>query len=222
MNKSISYQPLSYEKPSKEELLKRSEAFLDLMKKRRTVREFSPEPVPDEVILNCIEAAGTAPSGAHLQPWHFVVVKNREIKKEIREAAEHEERINYEMRFSENMKQDIAMLETNFQKPFLEAAPVLIAVFKESYRIDDHQVRRKNYYVNESVGIATGLLITALHYAGLVALPHTPSPMRFLNKILNRPANETPVILFPVGYPKEDTTVPELHRKPLEEIVTRF
>ncbi len=222
MSQKVPYVSLEYSKPAPEDLLSRSREFLDLMKKRRTVRDFSSEPVPDEVIFNCIEAAGTAPSGANMQPWHFVVVKDHTIKKEIREAAEKEERINYELRYSGEMKQDIAKLETNFEKPYLEKAPVLIAVFKESYRLDENQVRRKNYYVNESVGIATGVLITALHTAGLVALPHTPSPMKFLNTILKRPNNESPTVLFPVGYPAGNIQVPDLKRKPLNEIITVF
>ncbi len=219
MTDKVSFSPLNYHKPDTQELIDRSGSFLELMKKRRTVREFSSEPVPDEVIYNCIEAAGTAPSGAHMQPWHFVVVKNPEIKRQIRLAAEKEERTNYEMRYSEEMKKDISRLETNFEKPFLEHAPVLITVFKESYRLEN-QVRKKNYYVNESVGIATGMLITALHYSGLVALPHTPSPMRFLNQILKRPGNEVPTVLFPVGYPAENTKVPDLRRRPRNEILT--
>lgn len=222
MNTKVDFIPLDYQAPSEEELLKRSRSILKLLKKRRTVREFSTKPVPDEVIMNCIEAAGTAPSGAHMQPWHFVVVRDAGIRKQIREAAEKEERANYELRYSEEMKQDIARLETHFEKPYLEHAPVLIVVFKESYRIDENHVRRKNYYVNESVGIATGMLITALHYSGLVALPHTPSPMKFLNNILQRPRNEVPTIIFPVGYPADGITVPNLKRKPLEEIVTLF
>ncbi len=221
MTSQIPFSLLEYKKPTVEELNERSLSFLQLMKKRRTVREFSDESVPQEVIRNCIEAAGTAPSGAHMQPWHFVVVRDREIRKQIRFAAEKEERINYEMRYSDEMKKDIEKLETNFEKPFLEDAPVLIAVFKESYRIENN-IRRKNYYVNESVGIATGLLITALHVAGLVCLPHTPSPMRFLNEILKRPGNESPTVILPVGYPAENTRVPDLNRKPLDQILTEF
>lgn len=217
----INFTRLEYQKPSSDQLIKRSHSFLELMRKRRTIREFSDESVPEEVIRNCIETAGTAPSGAHMQPWHFVVVRDGEIRKQIRLAAEKEERMNYEMRYSDEMKKDIEKLETNFEKPFLEQAPVLIAVFKESYRIENH-VRRKNYYVNESVGIATGLLITALHYAGLVCLPHTPSPMRFLNELLKRPANETPTVLLPVGFPAENTLVPDLQRKPMDKIFTEF
>ncbi len=221
MASKIPFSPLDYDKPSEQELLKRSRSFLELMKKRRTVREFSDEPVPEEVIRHCIETAGTAPSGAHMQPWHFVVVRDPQIKKQIRHAAEKEERINYEMRYSDDMKKDIEKLETNFEKPFLEHAPVLIAVFKESYRIENN-IRRKNYYVNESVGIATGLLITALHYAGLVCLPHTPSPMRFLNEILKRPGNESPTVILPVGFPADDTRVPDLNRKPMSQILSEF
>jgi iodotyrosine deiodinase len=221
MTSKIPFSPLEYTKPTVDQLHVQSQSFLELMKKRRTVREFSDEPVPEEVVRNCIEAAGTAPSGAHMQPWHFVVVRDPEIKRQIRQAAENEERINYEMRYSDEMKKDIEKLETNFEKPFLEHVPVLIAVFKESYRIENH-IRRKNYYVNESVGIATGLLITALHYTGLVTLPHTPSPMRFLNEILKRPGNESPTVLLPVGYPAENTRVPDLRRKPLEQIMSVF
>ena len=221
MQEKVPSYPLDYIKPEPEELRYRAGSFLELMKKRRTVREFSSEPIPDSVIMHCIEAAGTAPSGAHMQPWHFVVVKDPEIKKRIRHAAENEERTNYERRYSEQMKQEISKLETHFEKPFLEDAPVLIAVFKQTYRLEN-QIRKKNYYVNESVGIAIGLLLTALHYAGIAALTHTPSPMRFLNEILHRPKNETPVVLMPAGYPAEGTRVPNLQRKPLDEIVTVF
>lgn len=221
MQNKTDFLPLEYQRPSREEQMERSRSFLELMKKRRTVREFSPDPVPDEVIINAVEAAGTAPSGAHMQPWHFSIVKDPAVKKQIRQAAENEERTNYEMRYSEQMKKDIARLETHFEKPFLEEAPVLITVFKQSYRVVN-QVRQKNYYVNESVGIAAGLLITALHYSGLMALTHTPSPMRFLNHILKRPVNESPILLIPVGYPAENTRVPNLKRKPLKEITSIF
>lgn len=221
MTPDTSFQPLVYEKPSPKAQLEQSRFFLEQMKKRRTVREFSSESVPDQVIRNCIETAGTAPSGAHMQPWHFVIVKDPKIRKEIRLAAEEEERLNYETRYSNQMKEDIARLETTFEKPYLEHVPVLIAVFKQSYRLENN-IRKKNYYVNESVGIASGMLITALHYAGLVTLPHTPSPMRFLNKILNRPANETPILLLPVGYPADGVHVPDLKRKKPDEILTVF
>jgi len=197
----------------------RSEAFLRAVSRRRSVRHFSTDPVPREVIENCIRAAGTAPSGANRQPWHFVVVEDVAVKARIREAAEKEERAFYRERAPDDWLEALGPLGTNEEKPFLEAAPYLIVVFAESYGVDPTG-ERKNYYVSESVGIAAGILITALHEAGLAALTHTPSPMAFLNEILGRPKNERPFVLMPVGYPADDAQVPDIRRKDLDEITS--
>lgn len=190
------------------------------MAKRRTVRDFSNIPIPKEVIETCIRTAGSAPSGANHQPWHFVCVSDPEIKREIRIAAEAEERAFYGGKASDQWLDDLQGLGTDAQKPFLETAPWLIAIFAERYGLDDAGVKQKNYYVPESVGIATGLLISALHELGLATLTHTPSPMKFLNKILKRPSNERPMILLVVGHPAADAMVPRAAtiKKPLEKI----
>jgi nitroreductase len=188
---------------------------------RRTVRDFAPRPIPDGVIDECLRAAGTAPSGANLQPWRFVVVTDPAVKTRIRAAAEEEERDFYAHRAPQEWLDALAALGTDANKPFLETAPCLIAIFGESYGVKADGSQRKHYYVNESVGIATGLLIAALHHAGLVTLTHTPSPMGFLNELLGRPANERPFLLLVVGYPAEHATVPDITRKSLDEFVTR-
>ena len=217
--------PLAFERLTPAEQQARSEAFFALMRQRRSVRFFSPEPVPIELIERAILAAGTAPSGAHQQPWHFAVVGDPAIKRAIREAAEAEERENYERRFPEEWKAALAPIGTDWHKPFLEVAPWLIVVFRRDYGLnvapDGTEQKVKHYYVGESVGIATGLLIAALHTAGLATLTHTPNPMGFLNRILGRPRNEKPFVLMPVGYPAPDATVPDLARKPLAEIMSR-
>lgn len=209
---------LNFTKLEDEEILQRADSLLELMSKRRTVREYADTPIPDGLLEKLIQTAGTAPSGANKQPWHFCVVTNPDLKRKIRESAEIEEKENYERRFSASFKEDLAKFETTFQKEYIDHAPALIIVFKERYQMENG-VRRKNYYVNESVGIAIGFLITAIHNAGLVTLPHTPNPMSFLNDLLERPKNETPLLLMPVGFPKQDTEVPVLNRKPLEEIM---
>jgi nitroreductase len=191
--------------------------FYRWMNERRTVREFSPEDFDISIIDNIISAASTAPSGAHKQPWTFCVVKNPEIKKQIREAAEAEEKESYDGRMSDEWLADLRPLGTDWQKPFLEIAPYLIVVFKRIYEIEDGGHKHQNYYVTESVGIACGFLLAAIHEAGLVALTHTPSPMNFLSKILNRPDNERPFLLVPVGKPLP-TYVPKLERKNLDEM----
>lgn len=196
----------------------RSSAFLDLMRRRRTVRHFSDTAVAREVIEHCLLVAGSAPSGANLQPWHFVVVSNPAVKRRIREAAEAEEREFYEHRAPQEWLDALAPLGTDADKPFLEAAPYLIAIFSQSYGVLPDGRKVKNYYVQESVGIATGMLITALHQAGLVSLTHTPSPMGFLNEILDRPVNEKPFLLLVVGHPAADAQVPDIAKKPLSEI----
>lgn len=211
-------QPLDYQRPAADSILKNSASFLELMQRRRTVRTFSSDPVPDGVLENIVQTAGTAPSGANKQPWFFAVVTSPEVKRRIREAAETEEALNYNGRYSAEMLADIGGLPVDASKPYLEEAPALIVVFKQSYRVDEEGYRRKNYYVNESVGIASGLLLAAIHQAGLVTVTHTPSPMKFMNEILERPHYESAILLMPVGYPAEGTTIPDITRKPLEEI----
>ena len=210
----------SYKIISEKEMLKRSKKFYADIKNRRTVREFSDKPVLNEVIDNCILAAGTAPSGANLQPWHFVVVSDPKIKKQIRNAAEEEEKEFYTKRAPKEWLDTLAPLGTDEHKPFLEEAPFLIAIFSKSFDVLPDGRKVKQYYSQESVGIACGLLITAVHNAGLVSLTHTPSPMSFLNRILERPNNERPFLLLVVGYPKEGTKVPDIKKKPLKEIAT--
>ena len=203
---------------SQEELVKQSEAFYSYLNQRRSVREYADTPVPKEVIETLIKTAATAPSGAHKQPWTFCAVSNPALKTKIREAAEAEEKESYESRMSDRWKKDLEPLGTDMHKPFLEIAPWLIIVFKKVHDLGDEGEKLNNYYVNESVGIACGMLITAIHNAGLVTLTHTPSPMNFLAKLLNRPSNERAFLLLPVGYPKSPTYVPDIERKPLEDI----
>lgn len=205
-----------------EEMIQRSNSYYEWINKRRTVRDFSDKAVPQEVIENILKAASTAPSGAHKQPWTFCVVSNPELKKQIRQAAEHEEHESYTSRMSEEWLKDIAPLQTDWHKPFLEIAPYLIIVFKKAYDILPDGSKQNNYYVNESVGLACGFLITAIHHAGLVALTHTPSPMNFLTKILSRPENERPFLLIPVGYPADETFVPDLKRKELKDFTVYY
>ena len=204
---------------SPEEMESRSRAFAAAMQRRRTTRHFSDRPVPRAVIEACIETAGTAPSGAHLQPWHFVAVSDPEVKRRIREAAERAEEEFYATAPAEWLAA-LAPLGTDAHKPYLETAPWLIAVFAQRYGVDPHGNRRAYYYVNESVGIATGFLLAALHNAGLVALTHTPSPMGFLNEVLERPQRERPMMLVVTGFPAPDARVPQLKRKRLTEIAT--
>jgi nitroreductase len=198
-------------------MVARSKEFYNLMKRRRTVRHFSPRPVPKNIIENAIKTAGTAPNGANLQPWHFAVAESEEVKKRIREAAEEEEREFYANRAPDEWLDKLAPLGTDEHKPFLEIAPYLIAVFTQSYGLDSGGNKIKHYYVKESVGIACGMLITALHNAGLVTLTHTPSPMGFLNDIMDRPSNERPYLLVVTGYPAEDAIVPDITKKSLSE-----
>ena len=197
-----------------------AQAFYQQMAKRRSVRDFSDRPIPQSVLENAILAAGSAPSGANMQPWHFAVVQDPAIKKKIREAAEIEERELYENRASDEWLDALAPLGTDAQKPFLETAPALIAIFLKKVTIDDEGVKHKNYYTSESVGIATGVLITALHNAGLATLTHTPSPMKFLSQILERPSHERPFLLLVTGYPAAGTLVPDIKRLPLDKIAT--
>ncbi len=219
--KQYPFIPYSKTTYSAEEMLLRSKKHFEYYDKRRTVREFSDKAIPTEVIENIILSASTAPSGAHKQPWTFCVVTNPEIKKQIREAAEKEEYDSYNGRMPEEWLEDLAPLGTDWKKPFLEHAPALIIVFKRSYEFVNDK-KKNNYYVSESVGIACGYLLEAIHYCGLVALTHTPSPMNFLSKVLNRPENDKPYLLVPVGYPLETTMVPDIHRKPIEDIAVWY
>ena len=203
-----------------DEMRERVETFYADIDRRRTVREFSARPVPRDIIETALKAAGTAPSGANLQPWHFVVVSDASIKKKIRVAAEVEEREFYEHRASPEWLAALEPLGTDSDKPFLETAPYLIAIFLQKYGYLEDGRKVKHYYPVESTGIATGMLITALHQAGLATLTHTPSPMKFLNEILGRPVSERPFLLLVVGYPAEDARVPDIHRKELGEFTT--
>ncbi len=207
---------------SDEEMLAEARAFYDKMKRRHTVRDYSDRPVARSVIEECIRAAGTAPSGANHQPWHFVAISNPEMKRRIREEAEEEERKFYDGGAGDEWLKALEPIGTNDQKPHLEDAPWLIVIFAQRWGHFDDGARFKNYYVPESTGIATGFLLTALHHAGLVSLTHTPNPMKFLNKLLGRPDHEKPIMIVAVGHPREDAKVPKVAKikKPLDEIMT--
>jgi len=209
--------PYDYLKFTADEQLKRANEFYELCNRRRTVREFSPKPVPRNLLETIIRTAGTSPSGANKQPWRFIIVTDKKLKRKIRVAAEKEEKESYERRMSQEWLDDVAALGTDWHKPFIEIAPALIVVFSIEYEQDGGRIR-KNYYVKESVGLAVGFLLVAIHNAGLVSLTHTPSPMHFLQEILNRPPNERPFVLIPVGYPPENVTVRDVRRKRLEQI----
>ncbi len=211
--------PLQFARLEAEEMLERSRAFLDLMRARRSVRFFSDEPVPFELIRNAIEVAGTAPSGAHQQPWTFVVVSDAGTKAGIRAGAEAEEREFYDHRATDEWKEAIRPIGTEWVKTHITDAPYVVVVFEQAYRFGPGGERVKHYYVKEAVGIAVGFFLAALQASGLVALTHTPSPMGFLARILDRPANERPFILMPVGYPADHSTVPDLERKDVDEIL---
>jgi len=210
--------PYSIDKKTTDESIKASKDYLELMDKRRSVRFFSDEPVPIEIINNIIKTASTAPSGAHKQPWTFCVISNKKLKSELRALAEKEEHINYATRMSEKWKDDLAHLGTNDVKEFIDIAPWIVIVMRKPYDFDENGKKINNYYVNESVGIASGFLISAIHQAGLVTLTHTPSPMAFISRLLERPENEKPYLLLPIGYPSKNCSVPNLKRKSLEEI----
>ena len=211
---------LEYNAPTANVMSQQSATFLLLMQQRRTVRDFSTNDVPESVIKNAIATAATAPSGANMQPWHFVAVSNAETKRNIRIAAEEEERALYEHRASKEWLDALAPMGTDANKPFLETAPWLIAIFSQKFTIDSEGKKHKNYYTPESVGIATGFLIAALHSAGLATLTHTPSPMTFLRTTLGRPDHEKPFLLLVTGYPSEDAMVPDITRKPLDNILS--
>lgn len=207
---------------SDDEALERAEQYYQFIRQRHTIRDFTDEPVPAEVIESCVRAAGTAPSGANHQPWHFVCISNADTKAKIRQAAEVEEAQFYSGKAGNQWLGDLKKMGTDAQKPFLETAPWLIAIFAERYGFDESGGKRKNYYISESVGIATGFLINALHQAGLATLTHTPNPMKFLNEILERPSNERPFILLVVGHAAPDAQIPRAStvKKPLDEIAS--
>lgn len=211
---------VDYQEYPVDEMQRRAEAFYNEMRRRRSVRDFSARPVPRAIIETCLRTAGTAPNGANMQPWHFVVVSDPLTKRRIREAAEAEERAFYGGRAPQAWLDALTPLGTDASKPFLETAPYLIAIFAQSYGLTTSGEKIKHYYVTESVGIATGFLIAALHHAGLATLTHTPSPMAFLNTILGRPDHERPFLLLVVGYPAEDARVPAISKKTLADIVT--
>jgi len=212
--------PLEFERLDEREQLDRSRSFLAEMRRRRSVRAFSTEPVRYELVANAVAAAGTAPSGAHQQPWTFVVVADQDTKRRIREAAEEEEKRSYESRMPDEWLEALLPLGTDWRKPHIEHAPYVVVVFEQAYGRRSDGTKIKHYYVKESVGIAVGLLLASLHDAGLATLTHTPSPMGFLREILERPENERPYVLIPVGYPADGCTVPDLERKPLPDILT--
>ena len=216
-----SFVPLDFTRLSEQEQLERSRAFLADLSRRRSVRHFSQEPVPIELLENAVATAGTAPSGAHQQPWTFVVVSDPEVKRQIRAAAEEEERRSYDGRMPDDWLDALRLLGTDWRKPHIEDAPYLVVVFEQAYGLRPDGTKIKHYYVRESVGIAVGLLLASLHRAGLATLTHTPSPMSFVTEILGRPENERPYVLMPVGYPAEGCSVPDLERKPLDEILIR-
>lgn len=207
---------------SENDMLQRAESFYTYMDKRRSLRHFSDQPVPRELIENIVMTASTAPSGAHKQPWTFCIVSDTATKSAIRKAAEQEEYENYHGRMSDEWLNDLIPFATDWHKPFLETAPYLIVLFKQSYGLNKEGLQNKHYYVMESVGIAAGFLLAAIHQAGLVALTHTPSPMNFLQKILKRPENEKPFLLIPVGYPAADAQVPNIQRKTKDEVLVWY
>ena len=204
------------------EMQARAKDFYSFMNKRRSVREFSNKDIPKDVIDHIVKTAGTAPSGAHKEPWTFCVIRNHDLKKQIRALAEEEERQNYESRMSDHWLKDLEQFGTDSIKEFIDVAPWIIIVLKQTYGLDKDGNKTQNYYVNESVGIASGMLIAAIHNAGLVTLTHTPSPMNFIAKALNRPENEKPYLLIPVGYPAEECTVPDLKRKEFEDLAIYY
>jgi len=214
----VGFKKLDFDEYSETKMRSRSESFFNEIVTRRTIREFSDRIVPIDIINNCIKTAASAPSGANKQPWQFVVVKDLGIKTKIRKAAEKEEKEFYGHRATKEWLEDLNQFGTDWHKPFLEIAPYLIVVFRKIYDLEDDGTQRKNYYVNESVGIAAGFLLAALHHAGLATLTHTPSPMNFLGEILNRPKNEKAFLLIPVGYPAKDAEVPDISKKPFSEI----
>lgn len=216
----MAFKKLRFKKFTSKEMGKESARFLSEIKSRHTVRDFSDKDISLEIIFNCIRAAASSPSGANKQPWHFVVVKDKELKKQIRVAAEKEEKEFYTHRATKEWLQDLNQFGTDWKKPFLEIAPYLIVVFRKKYDINKSGSKKKNYYVNESVGIASGVLLTALHLSGLATLTHTPSPMGFLGDILGRPKNESAYLLIPTGLPSESAMIPDISKKPFTDVCT--
>ncbi len=218
----MAFKNLNHTRKSQDQTRSDAQSFRRLLEQRRSVREFSSDPVPTEVIEDLIMTASAAPSGANKQPWSFCAVRDPATKRGIRIAAEKEEKLNYGGRMSDEWLRDLEPFGTTWEKPFLESAPWLIVVFKQTYEQLPGQIRRKNYYVNESVGIAAGFLIAAIHHAGLCTLTHTPSPMNFLEKVLNRPKNERAFLLLPVGYPASTAKVPDITKKSVPQVITYF
>ena len=216
----MSFKKLQFQKITFEEMDYNANQFFQKVSSRRSVRDFSSDDFPIDIIKNCIKSASTAPSGANKQPWHFVIVKDPIIKRKIRKAAEIEEKEFYGGRAPKEWLDDLNQFGTDWNKPFLEEAPYLIVVFSKKFDINDDGTNKKNYYVSESVGIASGLLLTALHNAGLATLTHTPSPMAFLSDILNRPPSDKPYLIIPVGFPSENAEVPNIKKKTFKEICT--
>ena len=216
----MSFKKLQFQKITFEEMDYNANQFFQKVSSRRSVRDFSRDDFPIDIIKNCIKSASTAPSGANKQPWHFVIVKDPKIKRKIRKAAEIEEKEFYGRRAPKEWLDDLNQFGTDWNKPFLEEAPYLIVIFSKKFDINDDGTNTKNYYVSESVGIASGLLLTALHNAGLVTLTHTPSPMAFLSDILNRPPSDKPYLIIPVGFPSENAEVPNIKKKTFKEICT--
>lgn len=216
--KDQNFIPLEFIELEESEMIEKSSSFYKQMDTRRSVREFSDRDVPKEIIENIVMAASSAPSGAHKQPWHFCAVSNKKLKHTIREAAEEEEYRSYNGRMSEEWLKDLEPFDTDHHKPFIDIAPWILVIFKKPYDIINGE-KKKNYYTNESVGIAVGFLLSAIHNAGLVALTHTPSPMNFLEKALERPENEKAFLLIPIGYPAQNVKVPLLERKKMNEVL---
>lgn len=224
MTDSADYRPIPFrpERLPEAEMLARARAFRDEMEQRRSVRFFSDEPVARELVELAIETASTAPSGAHRQPWRFAAVSDPTMKRDIRVAAEKEEKESYENRMPDEWLEALRPFGTDWRKPYLETVPWIVVVFAEPFQVREDGWKRKNYYVQESVGIACGMFVAALHHMGLSTLTHTPNPMNFLTRLLERPPHEKPYILFPIGYASSDATVPDLARKPLGEVATWF
>jgi len=221
MEKEYPFVPYEFEEMTSDETVRHASDYLKLMHRRRSIRHFTDRAVPKSVIEDIMMTASTAPSGAHKQPWVFCAVSDPEIKRQMRQAAEREEYESYHSRMTPEWLADLAPLGTDWHKEFIETVPWVIVVFKKAYDLVDGK-KRKNYYVNESVGLATGFLISAIHNAGLVTLTHTPSPMNFLQKILNRPENERPYLLLPVGYPADGAVVPDIHRKLPGDVIAYY
>ncbi len=222
METDLDFIPFEGERFLEEEMLKKSQEFYNWADKRRSVRDFSSKQVPVEIMENLIMTASTAPSGAHKQPWTFCLISNKGLKSALRKLAEEEEFISYNGRMSDEWKNDLAPLGTNWEKEFIDIAPWIVVVMKKVYDIGESEEKQTNYYVAESVGIAVGMLLLAVHNVGLVALTHTPSPMNFIAKALNRPINERPFLLIPIGYPAENARIPNLKRKGKKQVIELY